>query len=285
MATVLDRLNLYLLRRAGFRRLWLPTSQGRVHVLSAEGGGALPPVVLMAGLGSRASHFRRCVSHLLPKVKRVILPDLPGHGHSDVPDDGLTGPSLQEGILEALQAVLDEEPAVLMGNSLGGFMAVRHALHHPGDVLGLLLVSPGGAWMPVDEIRPFYDRFRVESHRQALRVVDAAFAGSYPRLRHILAWGARRQLTVGPPRNLIDSVEQDYLLTLEELARVSVPVRLVWGTADGVAPDSQLAHFISGLPDGTPLERPANYGHSPYLEEPRDLAERLLTFMRDEVGA
>ncbi len=256
-----------------------------MHALVGEGQGELPAVVLMAGLGSRGSHFRRCVTHLLPRVRRVILPDLPGHGHSQVPADGLTGPSLQVGTQEALGLLLEEEPAVILGNSLGGFMAVRHALHHPGDVLGLLLVSPGGAWLEPDAIWPFYDRFRLETHRQALALVDDVFAGTYSGLRHILAWGTRRQLGKPPTRNLIDTIEQHYLLTGEELGRISMPVRLIWGTADGVAPQDQLDHFHQSLPTGTRLDRPGNYGHAPYLEQPKDLAERLLAFIQEEVQA
>ncbi len=283
MGTPFDRLNQFLLQRAGFERQWLDTSEGRVHMLVGQGQGDLPPVVLMAGLGSRGTHFRRCVNHLRPWVRKVILPDLPGHGHSDVPDDGLTGPSLEKGTTEALSQVLCDEPAVLLGNSLGGFMAVRHVLYHPDDVLGLMLVSPGGAWIAQDQIRPFYDRFRLKSHGEALQLVDAVFARSYGILRHVLAWGTRRQLGQPAPRNLIDTVQQEYSLTLEELGRIMVPVRLLWGTADGVAPEDQFDHFRRGLPSTTRIERPANYGHSPYLEEPRDLAERLLAFIREEV--
>ena len=283
MGTPFDTLNLHLLQRAGFERRWVETSQGRVHFMVGEGSGDLPPVVLMAGLGSRGTHFRRCAAHLLDRVQRVILPDLPGHGHSEVPADGLTGPSLQTGILEALRELLHDNPAVILGNSLGGFMAVRHALLHPQDVLGLLLVSPGGAWMEVEDIRPFYDRFRLENHAQALDLIDAVFAGRYAGLRHVLAWGARRQLGLAATRNLIDTVEQSYLLSREELSGVSQPVRLVWGTADGVAPEDQFAVFHQGLPEGTRVERPADYGHSPYLERPRDLAERLLQFIEEEV--
>jgi len=283
LGTPFDSLNLHLLKRAGFEQRWQETSQGRVHFLVGEGSGDLPPVVLMAGLGSRGTHFRRCVGHLLHRVRRVILPDLPGHGHSEIPADGLTGPSLQAGTLEALRELLHQDPAVILGNSLGGFMAVRHALIHPQDVLGLLLVSPGGAWMDVDQIRPFYDRFRLESHADALQLIDAVFAGSYTGLRHVLAWGARRQLGLAPTRSLIDSVEQSYLLSREELSGVTQPVRLLWGTADGVAPDDQFDVFHQGLPDGTRVERPHDYGHSPYLERPRDLAERLLAFIEEEV--
>jgi pimeloyl-ACP methyl ester carboxylesterase len=272
-----------LLQRAGFVRRWEQTSEGRIHILDGKGQGDLPPVILLAGLGSRGTHFRRCIRYLLPRVQRVILPDLPGHGHSETPADGLTGPSLERGIIESLHQLLDGTPAVFLGNSLGGFMACRHAIRHPEDVLGLLLVSPGGAWMKKDEIRPYYDRFRLRSHADALRLIDAVFARSYTGLRHVLAWGARRQLGVGPPRNLIDTVEQRFLLRQEELCVMPMPVRLVWGTADGVAPEDQLDYFRKSLPKGTQVERPSNFGHSPYLEQPKDFADRLLAFIEQEV--
>ena len=282
MGTPFDRLNLHLLERQGFERRWQDTDEGRVHYLDGPGQGELPTVVLMAGLGSQGSHFRRCVQYLLPRVRRVILPDLPGHGHSEVPGDGLTGESLDVGINQALDQLLDGEQAVILGNSLGGFMALRHAIRHPANVLGLLLISPGGAWMTPEEIQPFYDRFRLKSHSEALALIDAVFARSYVGLRHVLAWGARRQLALPATRNLIDTVQQHYLLHHDDLGAIPMPIRLLWGTADGVAPQDQLDYFQRSLPSATQVHRPDNYGHSPYLEQPQDLAERLLAFIEEE---
>ncbi len=279
MSTLLDHINLGRLRLKGFRSHFVPTAHGRVHALVGKGTGDLPPVVLIAGLSSRATHFARMVPYLQDKVRRLVLIDLPGHGLSEVPLDGLTGPSLQGGMLAALDAVIDE-PAVVFGNSLGGFMGLRHALHSPSKVRGLVLVSPGGAQLDAMGLVEFFQRFRLRTFQDALQLIDRVFWRVHPAARLVMAFFARRQLSRPHVRHLLNTSEARHLLTQEELRGLRVPVRLIWGTADGVLPRSHLDFFKGSLP-GADWYHPSDYGHSPYLEVPEDVAEHVLAFLRE----
>ena len=74
---------------------------------------------------------------------RCVAADLPGHGKSPVSND----PAAYErsAMLEDLDAVISElpRPIVFVGHSLGGYLAMAHALTRPGAVDALVLVSTG----------------------------------------------------------------------------------------------------------------------------------------------
>ncbi len=276
MSTLLDHINLARLRLRGFSSQYALTPDGRMHALVGHGGGPLPPLVLIAGLSSRATHFNRLAPHLAGRAGRVVLVDLPGHGLSEIPPDGLTGPSLQRGVLAALDQLIDE-PAIVFGNSLGGFMALRHALQSPAKVRGLVLASPGGAAMEGLRLVEFMERFRPSTHRAALDLIDRVFFQSPPGVRQLMAFFARRQLSQRHIRHLITSSRPEHMLTRDELRQLQVPVRMLWGTADTVLPSSHLAFFRDALPHAD-WATPPDYGHSPYIERPADVAERIVDF-------
>lgn len=276
MTTLLDHLNLVRLRRRGFKSVYVGTPHGRVHALVRDGSGTLPPVVLVAGLSSRATHFNRLVPHLRDEVRRIVLLDLPGHGLSDVPPEGLTGPRLQASFIAALDQLIDE-PAVVFGNSLGGFMALRHALHSPDKVRGLVLASPGGADMDPMSHMEFLQRFRLRSHREALSLIDRVFCRAPMGVRQVMAFFARRQLTRPHIQHLVNSARPEDLLTSEELGQLAVPVRLLWGDADGVLPPAHRLFFKRALPHAQWVH-PPDYGHSPYIERPDHVAGQILEF-------
>jgi pimeloyl-ACP methyl ester carboxylesterase len=282
MSTILDALNLLRLRLVGFRSEFVDTPQGRIHALVCQGKGSLPPVVLIAGLSSRATHFSRMAPRLRKHVRRIVLLDMPGHGLSEVPADGLTGPSLKRGTIAALDGLI-EEPAVVFGNSLGGFLALRHALHSSDKVLGLVLASPGGAMMdPLSQVE-FLQRFRLRSHQDALVLIDRIFY-RVPRLvRWVMALQARRQLAKRHIRHLLNTSKVKNLLTIAELRTLKMPIRMLWGAADGVLPESHREFFQRGLPDAQWVT-PHDYGHSPYIERPVHLVDQIVEFMETQLS-
>lgn len=256
----------------------VPTSVGRVHVLDLPGQGKLPPLVLLHGLSSAGVHFLPMLSHLERSVSRLIIPDLPGHGFSDKPTR-LDGASLQQGLLEALDE-LTPEPSLLFGNSLGGYGAIRYALARPGRVRALLLSSPGGAEMTAEELALLRARFRLGDHREALEFIDQLLA-KRSRLRHLLAWGLRRQLRGAEVEAVLAAVASEHLFTREELQRLTPPLLLLWGRAERILPARHLAFFREHLPGHAQIDEPADWGHSPFLDDPSALARRLLQFAHD----
>lgn len=116
----------------------------RVHYLD-RGSGA--PVVFLHGSGPGASgysNFKQNLDAILAAGRRAIVFDMPGFGFSDKPvDRDYTTEFFSETIVAALAAI-GVERCVLVGNSLGGAVAIRTALDRPALAEALVLMAPGG---------------------------------------------------------------------------------------------------------------------------------------------
>ena len=180
------------------------------------------------------------------------------------------------GLFEALDQLIDR-PAVLCGNSLGGYTALRYALARPEKVAGLVLASPAGASMLPEELFALRARFKLKSHRDALNFADALFARR-SRIRHLYAMGLRHYFSLPQTLAVLEAMELTHLFTPAQLAALKMPILLLWGGAERILPPTQLQFFRDHLPAHARIERPAAWGHSPFLDDPRGFATRLLRF-------
>jgi pimeloyl-ACP methyl ester carboxylesterase len=104
--------------------------------------GSGPPLVLVHGLMTAGYSFRYVLESLGARF-RLVIPDLPGAGHSDYPDVYL-GPDVLAGSLIALVDTLGIRGAPAIGNSMGGYLCMRAALAEPRAFGRLVnLHSPG----------------------------------------------------------------------------------------------------------------------------------------------
>ncbi len=275
MLATVYRLALTSLQLRGYTSRFVSTSVGDIHLIEGRGAGSLPPVILLHGLSSAAVHFAQLLDALRPRVSCLWAPDLLAHGLSDVPAVGPSGEALKVALIETLDAVIDE-PVIVFGNSMGGLAAIRYAQARPGQVLGMVLCSPGGAPVDAAGLSHFTGRFRLDNHAAGLEFVGRLFARP-PVLRHIYAWGVRKSLGRAPIQTLLSAITPQDLLDAGDLRALSVPVLLIWGQGDRVLPRAHFDFFVDNLPTATVL-RPRNVGHSPYLEDPKGLAQAIATF-------
>lgn len=264
MAGLSEHVTLLNLQLRGWRRRLVTTSVGRVHMIEARGRGRLPPTVLLHGLSAAGSHYGPLLERLRRRHSRVIAPDLPAHGFSDTPGH-VRVDVLYEGIRQALDRVLDR-PAVLVGNSLGGAVAVRYALDRPGRVKGLALLAPGGAPMSARELLALKSLFRVESHDDALNFVDRVMVRPGA-MRGLYAMGIRWGFGRSAVRDLVDGLSADNALAPEDLRALKVPVRVLWGAEERVLPESGRRFFESHLPPHGRVELHHGLGHCPHLDD------------------
>ncbi len=273
-----DRIEALRLRRAGFLSRTVPTSVGRIHLWEGRGTGQAPPLVALHGVAASATELAPLLHRLRSGAGRVFALDLPGHGWSDDPPDGLTRETLIRGLREAIDAVLDE-PAYVFGNSLGGLAAIRLAQERSERVRGLILCSPGGAAAEEAELERFLEQFRMARWRDARRFVDRLHAGS-PWYGPLIARGVRRRFQRPPLRAFLEGIRPGDLLDPEEVAAVPDPTWVVFGRADVLMPPAHRAFFRAHLPAHAHLDEPPHLGHCPYLDRPGHLAETVLRFLR-----
>lgn len=104
------------------------------------------PLIFIHGSGPGASghsNFKLNYPEFVAAGYRVIVPDLPGYGASDKPET-IYHLDLFVSALNGLLDALEIERCVLIGNSLGGAIAIRFALDQPARVSKLVLMAPGG---------------------------------------------------------------------------------------------------------------------------------------------
>jgi pimeloyl-ACP methyl ester carboxylesterase len=122
--------------------MWSSFEEKRLNGLRYFVGGSGPPIVLVHGLGGMASNWR-LVAPDLARERRVIVPDLPGHGGSAPLQAAESIDPYADAVL-SVAAVEDAVPAPWVGHSLGGLVGLRAALRRPDAVTGLVLAAGAG---------------------------------------------------------------------------------------------------------------------------------------------
>ncbi|MEM9705726.1 MAG: alpha/beta hydrolase [Pseudomonadota bacterium] len=127
---------------------FVETSLGRVHLMDMgpndPRGAPLPdnpPIVLIHGASVNLRDMLIALGEELVRTHRVILIDRAGRGYSDRPRDGHVLDVQAQQIHEALNAIGVARP-VVVGQSLGGAVALSYALQYQEDISGLVLLAP-----------------------------------------------------------------------------------------------------------------------------------------------
>ena len=281
--TAVERFARLGMNLSGMASRWVEVDGMRVHVYDGAGTGDLPTVVMIHGLGSAGISFAGVIAKLRPHVKRVIVPELPGHGMSTHPGDRPVTPEL---VLDTISAALERvvtEPVVVVGNSLGGAVAIDYAKRHPDQVRALILVSPAGARLPDEEWQKLVQAFEVTGTQEARRFLSRI----YDRPPWILALVAHELpdlLKRRAVRELLETSTQEHSAAPDDLAALRMPVLLLWGRSERLLPAEALAYFREHLPKTAVIEQPHGFAHSPQLEHPRRVADRILAFARGAMG-
>jgi pimeloyl-ACP methyl ester carboxylesterase len=133
----------------------------RLHVVRAGSGD---PIVFLHGMGTSAATWQRGMELLADRFT-VIAPDLLGHGASPVPDDPdeyTRDRTLVD--LDEIIAELDTRP-VIVGHSLGGYLALAYAATRPDAVRGVVVLNTGPGYRDDAKREEWNARSRRNAHR------------------------------------------------------------------------------------------------------------------------
>jgi 4,5:9,10-diseco-3-hydroxy-5,9,17-trioxoandrosta-1(10),2-diene-4-oate hydrolase len=224
---------------------------------------------------------------------RVVMPDLPGYGASYVPElDGDYGRTALDAVRQVLAAEGIDRVHVV-GNSLGGMLALRLALEHPDLVDRIVAMGPGGASFPLFGPQPTEGikrlvEFTNEPSRDKLvawmhsMVGDAAFVTQE---RVDARWASAsapealaftREFYAAAMRSMQSAAAAAPLWT--RLVAIAHPVLLVYGREDRVTP-VESAFLPLRLMRNAELHVVGNAGHWVMLERPRSFVRIVLEFL------
>lgn len=132
--------------------------------LNAVHQGSGPPIVFIHGMGTSAASWK-AVSDLLADRFHTVAIDLLGHGDSPVPDDRSL--YTRDGALADIDDLLASlgEPAILVGHSLGGYLALAHVATRPGVARGIVVLNTGPGFRDSEKRDGWNERSRRNAHR------------------------------------------------------------------------------------------------------------------------
>ena len=264
--------------RRGILSRRIGTRYGRIHAYDAPGSGSLPPTVLLHGLGSTATFFGPLLEYLRRDVFRIVAPEYPGHGFSESGVERVT-PEVLFGSVEATLDALVHEPAMLVGHSLGGAVALHLAIAHPERVSALVLVSPAAARGSDEEWGSIKRAFDVGTRAEGSAFLERVHHRPpwfLPLLAHEIPPTLRRRAV----RDLLESASNRDLPNPDALGSLAMPILLLWGRSERLLPTTHLDYFAQHLPNHAVIERPEGFGHCPHLDSPGALAKRIVAFAR-----
>jgi pimeloyl-ACP methyl ester carboxylesterase len=271
----------------------IPVGRHRISTLTMGHG---PDVLLLHGLGgTRASLLETAAA--LSRDYRVHAPDLPGFGSSSKPALGSYNARWFAEIMVGLQDELDIRACHVIGNSMGGRIAIEMGLLEPERVWALGLLCPAVAWIRrgfhpiVRLLRPefgllphsfrrsmvasqfwsiFYDRDRLDPAVGDLMVDE---------FRRIYHTAGARYAFLASARNIYLEAPFGRHGFYPRLSELRPPALFIWGSHDAVIPAPFSRHVRKWLPSAEQVTLDS-CGHVPQVEHPEQTNELLMDFFR-----
>ena len=241
------------------------------------------PVLLVHGIADNALTWALVIGPLA-RDHEVYALDLPGYGLSGAPA-GRDFATLNE-MRDLLAAFLREvvgRPALVVGNSMGGWLAVKLAWAAPELTRAIVLIDAGGA--PLEgraSWEAFGELIGVRDLRTSRQILGQMFGAIPAPLLYLGQRGLQqlfqRQVVRAFVANMIAAMAaEDDLLKPDDLRRLPVPAGLVWGLSDTFLPRGSLEFFRENLPSA-PTMLLRRCGHLPQRERPLAIARFIRQF-------
>jgi magnesium chelatase accessory protein len=251
--------------------------------------GSGPTLLCLHGTGA-ATHSWRTLAPLLGRGFRVVAPDLPGHGFTEVPRPGVLSLAGMAGALRELLGVIGVRPDYVVGHSAGAAIGVRMTLD--GAIQPRGIVSLNGAMLPLGGVAglvfagaarlfsmaPFVSRLMAR-HVTRPDVVARLMRDTGSRLdeQGLDFYGrlARQPAHVASVLDMMANWDLNSLV--RDLPALDCPLLLVAAERDGMVPPEAATRIQALVPRGR-LVRLPDLGHLAHEEAPALVAGHILDF-------
>ncbi|MEN0133605.1 MAG: alpha/beta hydrolase [Rhodococcus sp. (in: high G+C Gram-positive bacteria)] len=284
----------------GYRTRLLENAVPASAVKRSPGAGA-PPVddpliVLLHGFGDNADTWRAVLVELARRGRRAVAPDLPGFGDASPLNRGAMLPQYDAFLTDLIAELAGSGPVVVVGNSMGGTVALRAATGRP-DVAAVAALAPAG--LGFHHVLHVADRvlgslvpmlrvtYRIPYPQWAVQLAVAAYyrARIAPGVVNAWRFGAgvhgmkdiRRMGALGLV--LMREVEESPF----DFADMAGEVVLVWGADDEVCDVAAARELLDHVP-GARLVMLEGAGHVPQVQQPAVVADVVTALGRTGTG-
>lgn len=252
----------------------------------ADQEGSGPDIILLHGAGGNTRDFTFDLMGRLAREFRVTAFDRPGLGHTDPLHPAGESPAEQAAVLEHAARAMELGPAILVGHSFGGSVALAWALDHPERAAAL--VSLAGAALPWQGgLGPFYEIAATEFGGALLVPLISAFAPRFlahqtiARIfdpdpvpegyaKHIGIELSLRPDTLRANTRQVNGLKPHIRAMAARYGELTLPIEILHGTADSIVPIEVHARpFAARVPSAVLTELPG-VGHMPHHARPDD---------------
>jgi len=261
-----------MLRGAGLERASLTGPRGDLVYFR---GGSGDSVVLLHGANDQAGAFSRIVRPLV-REHRLLVPDLPGHGDSGPRDGPLSPGDLVAGVERLMEAEIGGGRATLLGNSLGGWIALVYAARHPERVRQVILLNGAAIRSAPGVAINLLPRTREE----AAQALDVLTDPATPRAPGFVLDAMVRRSPGSPLARLTEAPVDESLFLDDRLGEIRTPVTLIWGESDRLMPVSYAEQTRERLPAAR-LDVLPRCGHMPQRECPEAAVAAIERALRE----
>ena len=263
----------------------------RVNYVDLGSGEDQPPVVFVHGLGGAWQNWLENMPRTAQE-RRVLAPDLPGFGRSELPSEKVSVSGYGRWVDEFCER-LGLGEVVLVGNSMGGFVTAEVAIQSPERVERLALVAAAGITITNLRRRPVQTWGRIAAAVASYGAANSRAAVTRPMLRHLaLGFVMRHPTRLGADlcweqlhaagtlgfRDALDAL-MDYDFR-ERLGDIRCPTLIVWGTEDVLVPVGDADEYERLIPNARKILM-EDTGHVPMLERPAQFNDCLMDFLAE----
>ncbi|MSP85158.1 MAG: alpha/beta hydrolase [Flavobacteriaceae bacterium] len=248
------------------------------QVLQREGrytyfeAGQGTPIIVLHGLMGGLSNFKSAGTYFSQKGYKIIIPELPIYTQSLL----RTNVKSFAKYVKDFIAFKGFDRVILMGNSLGGHIALYHAKMYPEKMLGLVITGSSGLYESAmgDSYPRRGDYDYIQKKAEAVfydpkiatkEMVDEVFSMANDRIKLI------KTLTIAK-----SAIRHNMA---KDLPKMHIPTCIIWGKNDNVTPPDVAIEFHKLLPNST-LYWIDKCGHAPMMERPDEFNEFMFEWLQ-----